>query len=56
MNVNKRIKWTMAWRKEKVTSIVKDSDKWHDTVKANEFIMLLGNLEKPEYTELRGTA
>lgn len=56
MNVNKRIKWTMAWRKEKVTPIVKDSDKWHDTVKANELFMLLGNLENPEYTELRGKA
>lgn len=28
----------------------------HDTVKANELLMLLGNLEKPEYTELRGKA
>lgn len=28
----------------------------HDTVKANELFMLIGNLEKPEYTELRGKA
>lgn len=32
MNVNKWLKWTMAWRKEKVTPIVKDSDKWHGPV------------------------
>lgn len=32
MNVNKWLKWTMAWRKEKVAPIVKDSDKWHGPV------------------------
>ena len=56
MNINKWLKRAMAWRKEKVTPLVKDSDNWHEPVKANELIILLGNLENPEYTELRGKA
>lgn len=32
MNINKWLKWTMAWRKEKVTPIVKYSDEWHGPV------------------------
>lgn len=48
MNVNKWLKWTTAWRKEKVTPIVKDSDKWHELV-GNVGISMFTPLEERQY-------
>ena len=48
MNINKWLKWTKAWRKEKVTPLVKDSDKWHEP-DGNVGISMFTPLEERKY-------
>lgn len=48
MNVNKWLKWKMAWRKEKVTHLAKDSDKWHEPA-GNVGISTFTPLEERQY-------